>query len=116
MKIADQIKALRQSRGWSQGELAKRSGITQSMISRLENTSNEMMSIRTLMKLATALGAELKIELIINGLECALPTLQGNSAQETVLRGQYGIKQSVQGTKRLPRMKPERYWESHGIL
>lgn len=116
MKIADQIKLLRRDRGWSQGELAKRSGIMQSMLSRLENTSNEMITIKTLMKLARAMGAELKIELVPKDTECASPISLVSCPKEKQCRGSTGIEPRERATTPLRRTRNERYWESHGIL
>ena len=53
----------RQDEGITQKELSIRSGITQGDISRLEN-GNGNPSIRTLQRLATAMGKSLKIEFV----------------------------------------------------
>ena len=46
--------------GWSQSELARRAGMTQPAIARLEN-SLTLPSTRTLLRIATALGQPLNI-------------------------------------------------------
>ncbi len=53
----------RKKAGYTQKELSERSGIAQSDISKLEN-GNANPSIKTLQKLATALGRTLKIEFV----------------------------------------------------
>ena len=53
----------RREAGYTQKELSERSGIAQSDISELEN-GNANPSIKTLQKLATALGRTLKIEFV----------------------------------------------------
>ena len=60
------MKAMLEARiesGMTQKELADRSGITQADISRLEN-GNGNPSIRTLKRLANAMGKNLKIEFV----------------------------------------------------
>jgi transcriptional regulator with XRE-family HTH domain len=52
--IALQIKTLRQQRGWSQAELARRAGMKQSRISAMEQADYSSWSIRTLQRLAAA--------------------------------------------------------------
>jgi transcriptional regulator with XRE-family HTH domain len=52
--IAAQIKANREKRGWSQGQLAELAGMKQSRISALENVSYDSWSIKTLRRLAEA--------------------------------------------------------------
>lgn len=53
----------RKESGYTQKELSERSGIAQSDISKLEN-GNANPSVKTLQRLATALGRTLKIEFI----------------------------------------------------
>lgn len=53
----------RKEAGYTQKELSERSGIAQSDISKLEN-GNANPSIKTLQRLATALGRTLKIEFV----------------------------------------------------
>jgi transcriptional regulator with XRE-family HTH domain len=52
--IALQIKTLRQQRGWSQEELARRSGMKQSRISAMEQADYSGWNLRTLQRLAAA--------------------------------------------------------------
>jgi transcriptional regulator with XRE-family HTH domain len=59
MKIGDLIKNKRRSLKLSQQELEGRSGVTQSMISRIESNDAENASIELLRKLANALNCKL---------------------------------------------------------
>lgn len=63
LRLADQIVRLREKRGWTQGELARRVGTTQSGIARLENPNYRNYSLKTLEKVAQALGAKLVVGL-----------------------------------------------------
>lgn len=63
IRLAMQIRALREARGLSQRELAERVGTTQSAIARLEG-GNILPSLPTLDKIAEALGAELSVALV----------------------------------------------------
>jgi transcriptional regulator with XRE-family HTH domain len=52
--LAHQIRVLRQQRGWSQKELARRLGTTQAAVSRLEDASYGRISFRSLVDLGKA--------------------------------------------------------------
>lgn len=56
--IVLRIKQLREVNGWSQAELARRSGVHQSVISRLESGQSQSVSLRNLEKLAGALECD----------------------------------------------------------
>lgn len=62
IRLAMEIRALREARGLSQRELAERVGTTQSAIARLEG-GNVSPSLPTLDKIAEALEAELSVSL-----------------------------------------------------
>ena len=62
--LAIQIARLRQGRGLSQKNLAKRLHTTQQTVSRLEDTNNKSLSLNTLIKLAEVLHKKIKIELV----------------------------------------------------
>ena len=55
-KEENRVKALRQQNGWSQLELARRSGVAQPTISFLEKGATRRPSVETVAKLALALG------------------------------------------------------------
>lgn len=59
--LAAQIRALREQRGWTQGEFAERAGKPQSVICRLEG-DDHLPSLKTLFEVATALDLPLLVE------------------------------------------------------
>lgn len=61
-QVARQLVSLRLKNGLTQKDLARCLGTTQSVIARIER-GNQNLSIRTLTKLARALGADLRIEI-----------------------------------------------------
>lgn len=63
LRLAHRIAELREKYGLTQAELARRVGTTQAGISRLENPNYRNYSLKTLEKVAIALGARLKVEL-----------------------------------------------------
>ena len=62
--LAIQTANIRQEKGITQGELAKRLHTTQQTVSRLENIHNKSYSLKTLIRLARALDKGLKVEFI----------------------------------------------------
>jgi predicted transcriptional regulator len=63
IRVAFEIRALREKKGLSQRELAERVGTTQSAIARLE-AGNVSPSLPTLDKIADALGAEVSLRIV----------------------------------------------------
>jgi ribosome-binding protein aMBF1 (putative translation factor) len=63
LRLAHRIAELREKCGLSQAELARKVGTTQAGISRLENPNYHNYSLKTLEKVANALGARLRVEL-----------------------------------------------------
>lgn len=59
-----QIRAMRQARGWSQKELAKRLGMTQHGISRLENPNYGKFTLTTLKRLAPIFDVALVVKYV----------------------------------------------------
>lgn len=59
MKIGDIIKKKRRALKFTQHELERRSGVTQSMISKIESGDAENVSIELLRKLASGLNCKL---------------------------------------------------------
>ena len=64
VELAIQVARLREQKGFTQRELAKRLHTSQQMISRLESPRNGSLSLRTLVKLAHALGKDVKVKFI----------------------------------------------------
>jgi transcriptional regulator with XRE-family HTH domain len=61
-KLVNQIRTLRNQRGWSQGDFAKILGKPQSNVSRLENREYGNFSLNTLFELANAFDCGLIVE------------------------------------------------------
>ncbi len=59
-----QIHELRDQRGWSQGELGRRAGKTQTVISRFESFGYEAFTLSTLKELAAAFDVGLKVRFV----------------------------------------------------
>ena len=56
--VTVRIQELREAQGWSQSELARRSSLSQSAISRLESGESQGVGFDTLEKLAKALRCD----------------------------------------------------------
>lgn len=63
LRLAHRIVELREKCGLTQAQLARRVGTTQAGISRLENPNYRNYSLKTLEKVAIAVGARLRVEL-----------------------------------------------------
>jgi transcriptional regulator with XRE-family HTH domain len=59
MSFGDEIRRIREARGWTQRQLAEKMGIFQSVVSRLENGKNT--TTRALERVALVLNRELRI-------------------------------------------------------
>ncbi|HFK1742265.1 MULTISPECIES: helix-turn-helix domain-containing protein [Bacillus] len=66
MAIIYKIKLFRESRGWSQSKLSRRSGVPQSTISEIENGIRRNPTFKTLEKLAKALGITIEHLVVTN--------------------------------------------------
>jgi len=62
-RLAEQIAALRDKHGWTQAELARKVGTTQSGIARLENPNYRNYSLKLLERVASVLRARLVVGL-----------------------------------------------------
>jgi len=60
-RIAAQIHALRKQRGWSQEDLAKKSGVAQERISKIESADFDSITMKTLQKFSRAFDVNLHI-------------------------------------------------------
>jgi ribosome-binding protein aMBF1 (putative translation factor) len=63
INVGQDLVALRESRGLSQVQLADRLGVTQSAIAQLESAQPKNVELRTLVRVATALGAQLDVSI-----------------------------------------------------
>jgi HTH-type transcriptional regulator/antitoxin HipB len=63
MNLAQDLAVRRDQRGLTQVELAQRAGVTQAMLSKLEAGKARNLELRTIVKIAAALGARVKITL-----------------------------------------------------
>ena len=61
---AAQIRAMREKKGWSQEELAKKLGMGQARISLLENPNYENLSLNTLKRVANAFDVGLVVRFV----------------------------------------------------
>ena len=64
MEIEQDLVALREQRGLSQRELAKRLGVSQPAIAKIESGKIKNIEIKTLVRYVAALGARLRIEIV----------------------------------------------------
>lgn len=74
--IGAQIFSLREQEGWTQTELAKRSGMAQARVSLLESASGENFNLNTLKRIAAAFDVALSVRFVPFSelLESATPT------------------------------------------
>lgn len=69
-EVASLLLQLRQVTGLTQAELARRSGVTKTLISELENAANEGVTLRTLARIARGAGASVEIKFTLGQAEC----------------------------------------------
>lgn len=67
VRLGRGVRALRRRRGWRQVDLGKAAGVSQSLIARLEGDGADRLTLRTLERVAGALGARLIVRLDFNG-------------------------------------------------
>ena len=67
MMIEQKLAALRTQRGMTQAQLAARLGVSQPHIAKLEAGRAKNIELHTLCRWATALGAQLTIDVVPNG-------------------------------------------------
>ena len=64
LKLAMRIAKLREKKGLTQAEFAKRMGTSQQAVSRIESGEYEGFTLKTLEKIAEATGTRLKIDFV----------------------------------------------------
>lgn len=63
LKVITQIVELREKLGLTQNELAKRMGVSQPLVARIENDDASNLSLETLIKVVDALNGEIEIKI-----------------------------------------------------
>ncbi|MBI3799144.1 MAG: helix-turn-helix transcriptional regulator [Deltaproteobacteria bacterium] len=64
IELAFQIRALREKRGWTQGQLAKKAGMAQPRISAIETPGKGKLNLETLRRLASAFDVGLTVRFV----------------------------------------------------
>jgi transcriptional regulator with XRE-family HTH domain len=64
MEIETGLAELRKARGLSQTELARRLGVTQPAVAKIESGRAKNLELKTLAKFVAALGGRLKVEIL----------------------------------------------------
>lgn len=63
-ELREKLVGLRQLRGLSQRDLAQALGVSQPVIAKLESGEQRNLELRTLVRLAHALGADVRIDIV----------------------------------------------------
>ncbi|HHV95234.1 MAG TPA: helix-turn-helix transcriptional regulator [Clostridiaceae bacterium] len=69
-EVLKQLVKMRNEMGLSQSDVARKSGLTQQMVSRIETVGNSP-TLRNFIKYVDSLGLEIKIEKKNNNMECS---------------------------------------------
>ena len=64
IRVAQDLVALRESRGLSQAQVARRVGVTRSAIAQLESAQADNIELRTLVRVAAAVGAHVDVSIL----------------------------------------------------
>ena len=64
MRIEQDLAALREARGLSQNALAKRIGVSQPLVARLEAGRVKNLTLRTLARYAAGVGAQIRLQVV----------------------------------------------------
>jgi DNA-binding Xre family transcriptional regulator len=86
IRIEQDLAALRELRGVTQAELARMIGVKQPMIARLEAGKGQNIGIRTLVRIATALGGQVHLSIKADERPHRPIVLQGGARSQ--VRGQ----------------------------
>ena len=80
-KIGKRIRQVRQTKGWSQNDLAKRCGISMSFLGHIER-GTRIMSLDTFVNICEAVGA--RADELLWGVPCSSDTVQnmGDTAEK----------------------------------
>ena len=83
-EIASLLLQLRHELRLSQKELAERAGLTKTMISELENSANDGVTLRTLVKIVRAVGGSLDLGLCLGANKPGTVSTSLNTGKFTV--------------------------------
>lgn len=86
MKVVQELIALRERRGLTQKQLADRRGVTQQWIAKLESGRLKNLQLRTIVQMASALGARVNVELDVVDVPARRAKLGVNALKETARR------------------------------
>ncbi len=64
LRLEQQLAALREARGLSQRQVARLVGVSQPAIAKLESGTVKNLQLKTLVRMVTALGGRLQVEII----------------------------------------------------
>jgi transcriptional regulator with XRE-family HTH domain len=64
LRLEQQLAQLRQARGLSQQQVARIAGVSQPAVAKLESGAMKNVELKTLVKMVTALGGTLKVEIL----------------------------------------------------
>lgn len=93
LRIEQDIAALRELRGVTQAQLAQMIGVSQPMIARLESGKAQNIGIRTLVRIATALGGQVHLAIKADPRPRRPIVLQGG--QRSQVRGPQPVERKV---------------------
>jgi transcriptional regulator with XRE-family HTH domain len=92
-----QIRELREQRGWTQAELAKRAKMKQSAVSRMENPDSGKPNLQTLLRLAAAFDVALSIRFdSYTNLLTRMEDLSPNALRVPSFDEDQGLRQAAQ--------------------
>lgn len=75
--LAMALRALRRKAGLTQQQVAERSGLTQSHVSKLESATGPMPTTASLKKYARACGSEMRVSFVPKGSTARQPAREG---------------------------------------
>ena len=80
IELGERIKATRRAKGWSQKDLAEKSGVSRARIEALENARIAEIGFKNLMRVMNSLDLDLRITQLNRGR----PTLEDLAAEEAI--------------------------------
>ncbi len=80
IELGERVKATRKAKGWSQTQLAEKSGVSRAQIEALENARIAEIGFKHLMRIMHSLDLDLRITQLNRGR----PTLEDLAAEEAI--------------------------------